>query len=253
MEIFDCNACFGVFTVPPPAFAETAEELLEEMAFCGIHRALVTIAAMREESPIVGNALVVEALRDFDDLYPSWAILPPQTGEVGSPDALVARMKEQGVRVLWAFPSEHKYLLNGTTFGSLFEVMIERRIPLFLSLTENSGGLGGWALVDAVLRDFPRLRLVVTDHGCWGQDRYFRPLVERYDDVYIDTARFELDGGIADFCRAYGPDRLLFGTGYPRNNMGGALLTVAHADIREKEREAILGGNLERLLGEVRL
>ena len=126
-------------------------------------------------------------------------------------------------------------------------------IGFVLPLTESSGGLSGWALVDAVLRDFPELRLVVTDHGCWGQDRYFRPLVERYDHLYLDTARFELDGGVAEFCRVYGPDRLLFGTGYPQNYMGGPLLTVAHADISEEERVAVFGGNLRRLLGEVRL
>lgn len=253
MEIFDCNASYGVYSVPPPAASLTAKELVDQMGFCGIHRALVRHAATRDESPVVGNPLLLDEIRAFDALEGTWAILPHQTGELGSPDEFVERMGANGVRALWAFPSEHKYLLNGTAFGPLFELMIERRIPLFLPVSENSGGLSGWGLVDALLGEFPKIRLVVTEHGCWGQDRYFRPLIERYERLYLDTSRYELDGGIADFCRTYGPDRLLFGTAYPFNSMGGPLLTLAHAEIRDEEREAIFGGNLRRLLEEVAL
>jgi len=253
MEIFDCNVSYGVYSVPPPAASLTVKELVDQMAFCGIHRALVRHAAMRDESPIVGNPLLVDEIQPFEPLEGTWAILPHHTGELGSPDEFVERMGGSGIRALWAFPAEHKYLLNGTAFGPLFERMIERRILLFLPVSEISGGLSGWGLVDALLREFPKLRLVVTEHGSWGHDRYFRPLVERYEGLHIDTSRYELDGGIANFCRRYGPHRLLFGTAYPFNSMGGPLLTLAHADIRDEEKEAIFGGNLRRLLEEVAL
>jgi len=68
MEIFDCNASYGVYSVPPPAASLTAKELVDQMAFCGIHRALVRHAATRDESPVVGNPLLVDEIRSFEAL-----------------------------------------------------------------------------------------------------------------------------------------------------------------------------------------
>ncbi len=254
MEILDCNTCIGfpyAPSLPVEAYAETGEALLERMAFCGIHRALVRHIAMEEESPVVGNRMVIQETQSVGTLTPAWAILPSQTGELGTPREFTAGMKANGVRALWAFPSRHRYLLNGTTFGELFEVMIERRIPLFISAVEQSGGVGSFAMIEALFRDFPRLTVVVTNHGCWGEDRLFRPLIERHENFYIDTSRYELAGGICDFFNRYGPHRMIFGTGFPETPMGGALLTLAHAEIPDEAKEAVFGGNLKRLVEEV--
>ena len=253
MEFFDCNACYGVFSVPPYKRADSVDDLTEEMEWCGLQRALVRHAAMVDESPIVGNPLLIQQTKAHANLEPSWTILPPQTRELGTVEQLISAMKENDVKALWAYPSKHRYLLNGTTFGNLFEEMIERSIPLFIERNETSGGLQGWAMAESVLRDFPELTLIVVGHGSWGEDRYFRPMIEKYEGMYVDTSRYELDGGIADFCNTYGPYRMLFGTNFPHTPMGGAMLTLMHADVSEDAREAIAGGNLQRILSEVRL
>lgn len=256
MEIFDCNICLGLSyapSVPPEAYVEKTETLLEEMVFCGINRALVRHITMEEGSPVVGNELVLQETASFNALEPSWAILPPQTKELGTLDEFLTQMKVKSIRALWAFPSRHCYLLNRATFGELFEIMIQRQIPLFIPTREHSDGLEGFAMIDALLRDFPKFIVVATNHGCWGQDRLFRPLIEQYENFYIDTSSYQLDGGISDFCKRYGPYRMLFGTGFPEIPMGGPLLTLAQAEISDEAKEAIFGGNLERLLKEVRL
>lgn len=253
MEFFDCNASYGIFSVPPYKRADTVDDLTEEMEWCGIQRALVRHAAMIDESPVVGNPLLVKQIEAYPNLMCSWAILPPQTRELGTVEDIILGMEKNGVKVLWAYPSKHRYLLNGTTFGELFEEMIARNIPLFIERNENSGGLQGWAVAENILRDFPRLVVVVVGHGCWGEDRYFRPMIERYDGIYIDTSKYELDGGIADFCNTYGPYRMLFGTNFPHTPMAGAMMTLMHADIPDDKKEAIANGNLARILSEVRL
>ena len=254
MRFLDCNATFGPPSVAPPGYAVTAADLLAEMDFCGVESALVTCATQRDGSPIEGNQLVVDLTRALPRLRPAWAILPPQTEELAPDvDSFFSSMARAGVRALWAFPARHHFLLNRTTFGSFLEELTSRQIPLFLPLTEVSGSSQGWQLVDEILADFPRLTLVATDQSVWGQDRYFRPLVERYPRFHFETSRYELGRGIEAFCQKYGPDRLLFGTRYPDTPMGGPVLNLAHADISDTDREAIAEGNLERLLAEVRL
>lgn len=253
MKFFDCNISYGIYSVPPNKRVDDVKDLIDEMEWCGVERALVRHAAMLDESPVVGNPLLVEQAKPYDNLECSWTILPPQTRELGTVEQFIFAMKENSVKTLWAYPSKHKYLLNGTTFGELFEEMISRNIPLFLERGENSGGLEGWGLIENVLSEFPNLLLVVVGHGCWGEDRYFRPIIEKYKRAYIDTSRYELDGGIADFCNIYGPNRMLFGTNFPHTEMGGATMTLLHADISNDAKEAIAGGNLQRILDEVKL
>ena len=261
MTFFDCNASYGILDVPPPQYAATPAALLAEMDFCGVDQALVTCAAQRADSPLVGNELVLADLAGHDRLHPAWVLLPPQTGEqVPTVEAFIAEMGRAGVKALWAFPAKNKYLLSATTFGPVFEVLIERSIPLFFPLTEALPGPGGhaaghlgWQTVDALLAQFPRLTLVATDQSVWGQDRYFRPLIERYPNLYLDISTYEQGRGLEDFCRQYGPERLLFGTHYPEVPMGGPVLNVANADIPQRDRELIAAGNLTRLLQEVRL
>ena len=253
MKLFDCNAVFGVYSVPPTQRADTVCDLLDEMSYCGIDRALVRQAAQLDETPVVGNPLVCEQIAGHPGLEAAWVILPFQTGEMGTLPEFIAGMGANGVRSLWAYPSKHRYLLNATTCGDLFDEMVARRIPLFLPKEEQSGAFAGWALAEAVLSDFPKLRLVVVGHGSWGEDRYFRPLMERYEHFYTDTSRYELDGGIAEVCKRYGPERLLFGTAFPGTSMGAAMLTLLHCDMPDEYKEAVAAGNLERLLGEVNL
>ena len=253
MKLFDCNAHYGVFSVPPLKRADAATDLVAEMAFCGVDRALVRCAAQIDESPETGNPLLCAQIAEHDELEPSWAILPSHTGELGDVASFVAAMGASGVRALWAYPSKHRYLLNLVTFGDLFDEMISRRIPLFLPRQEQSGSVGGWELASALLAEIPALRLIVVGHGSWGEDRYFRPLMQRYEHFYVDTSRYELDGGIAAVCGAYGPERLLFGTAFPTTGMGGAMLTLLHTDMPDEHKEAVAGGNLQRLLDEVDL
>ncbi len=251
--LFDCNAMYGVFSVPPLKRADGPAELLAEMARCGVARALVRHAAQIDESPVVGNPLVCAQVAAIASLEPAWALLPTHTAELGDVDALIGGMRAHGVRALWAYPSRHRYLLNPTTCGDLLDVLVARRIPLFMTRDEQSGGLAGWALAEAILGQFPALRLVIVGHGSWGEDRYFRPLLKRYEHFRVDTSRYELDGGIAEVCRLYGPERLLFGTAFPHTGMGGATLTLLHCDMPDDYKLAVAGGNLERLLREVDL
>lgn len=261
IKLYDCNASFGVADVPPPRYAATPDELIAEMDFCNVDEALVTCAAQWCDSPLVGNELVVKEAQGHARLHPAWMLLPPQTGEQGSSvDALLSDMARAGVRALWALPARNKYLLNATTFGSVFEEFVEHDIPLFLPLTEAVPGLAGhaathlgWQLVDTLLGQFPRLTLVATEQSAWGQDRYFRPLIERYAKLYLDISTYEQGRGLEDFCRRYGADRLLFGTHYPEVPMGGPVLNLLNADIPNEHKELIGSGNLTRLLREVRL
>jgi hypothetical protein len=243
LRLFDCYAIAGTAIRPPLWPALTAADLLAEMDRCGVDEAMVHSAAIELTSPVTGNLELVEFCAASRRLHPVWCLLPPQTGEMPLAD-LLAGMKAHGVRTLSAYPDEHRFLLNGITFGAVFEAMIDRRIPLFV----RGGGGPNWARITDLLREFPRLIVIAADFGVWGQDRFIRPLMERFEGLHIETSTLELDGGIPSLVARYGPDRILFGSGFHRRPMGGASLLLRNLDIAPQAKLAIAHGNLERLL-----
>ena len=254
ISYFDCNASFGTPGSGVYRPCHTPEALLAEMDWAGVDKALVWHSLMRGQSPVVGNAILAESIAGHPRLVGSWAILPPQTGELPPPAQFFAAMAQSGMRALWAFPDHHRYFLNRATFGGFLEEITERRIPLFIP--RDAGGPRPpetWALVYQLLDDYSDLTLVVAGHGPWGEDRYFRPLLERHPNFYLDISRYELDCGLRDLVGNYGAGRLLYGSNFPQSAMGGPRMMVARAEIDEAARRAIAGDNLRRLLKEVQL
>lgn len=257
MDFFDCNCYFGSPFKPgeSPKVCAGVDDLLAELNRAGIARAMVWSVAQLDASPQHGNPLLAEAIRNHPNLFGVWTVLPPQTGEI-PPDKLFSDMKANRIMALNAFPNANRYLLNAVTMGPLLAEMTARRIPLIYSLKNNQPGVGergAWMGLYDLLKDFPELTVIITDHGSWSSDRYFRPLIENYKRVYVDTAIYFLDGGIEDLVARYGPGRLLFGSGLPERFPGGMMLAIRHAEISEDAKVAIASGNLDRIIKEVTL
>ncbi len=249
LRFFDANAFVGRPAVAVPAPIPTAEALLTEMDRNGIERALVWHIAQFDVAPTIGNGMLAEAIAPHDRLVGSWTLLPPCLPEFPKPDELIPQMRSNRIRALRVFPEAHRYLLRTEVFGPVFEVMLERRIPLILSIARGTT----WHAVYDILAEEPELTCIVSDYDCWGADRWFRPLLERYENVYVDLADYLLDGGIEALVRDFGSSRLLYGSGMPIQYPGGMMLAIRHAEIDEADKRAIAGENLERLLEKVRV
>lgn len=251
-DYFDCNVAIGSPMAGLVGPCQTAQELLAEMDWCGVGRALVRHVLMKEHSPAVGNPALSTAIAGQPRLVGTWAILPPQTRELPCGADFFAAMRRDGIRALWAFPDEHRYLLNRVTFGRWLDEVAERRIPLFVARhsalrTEPSSM---WRDLFALLAEYPSLTLVIAAHGDWGEDRYFRPLLDTYRNLYLDISRYQDDGGLMELAKTYGAERLLFGSAFPETPMGGPRLMLEHCAIGDHARALIAGGNLSRLLAE---
>ena len=249
MNFFDCNVFFGSPVKRLLSPVRTVERLLAEMDRAGVERALVWHIAQHDASPQVGNQLLADGIRPHSRLVGGWTVLPNQTHEFPPPPVLFRQMRQARVAALRIFPNSHRFLANAVSMGDLLEQMVARRIPLFVSLRRGMD----WRDIYALMAEFPDLACVICDHGCWGTDRMFRPLLEHYPHVYVDTAQYLLDGGLEAMVADYGAARLLFGSGFPESYFRGMMLTLRHARIPDEAKTAIATGNLERILAEERL
>lgn len=238
--------------------AATADDLLAVMDGYGVSRTLVHHVAQAEGSPDAGNRLLIEQVRlaernraanGLQRLVASWTILPPQTHEMPAPDIFFAQMKQADVIALQVFPLKHRYLLNRVTFGSFLDEISTRRIPLMLPLTQMPGE---WTAIYSLLAEYPDLTCIIAGTGVWGSDRSFRPLLASYPHVYIETSMLSMNDQVVEgLVKDYGPERLLFGSGFPVREPLSSLLQLRHADLDDGDKQLIASGNLTRLLGEV--
>jgi predicted TIM-barrel fold metal-dependent hydrolase len=253
LEFFDSNVYLGrPMNRLPGQFGPTpasVEDLLQEMDRSGVARALVWHVAQRDSYALTGNDLLDRAVAGRERLAPCWTLLPPQTGELGDLDAFFARARRAGVRAFRAFPDMQRFLLRRDVMGDVLDRMMAARAPLILRVP----GSASWETVYDLLADAPELTVILTNMGVWGTDRYFRPLIENYANVYIETSQYIADGGIEAFVESYGAQRMLFGSNFPECYMGAMMPAIAHAEISDEDKRAVAGGNLSRLLAEVRL
>ena len=234
MKFIDCSACIGESAVNRlivnhenyPVYEKVkqpknAEELLAEMDYNGIN--------------YTGR------------LHGTIVVAPPFFDESFRTDALRRTIKKYDLFGVRANPKANRYMFDAVTMKETAEMLIEEKIPVYLSPD------CGWEEIFGIMKEFPALTAIVTNYGLWGSDGYVYPLAKAYENLYFDTSDFQETSGIEAFVNRFGSDKLLFGTNFPMDNMGGPMATLLGANIPLEDKEKIAYGNIERLLGERKL
>ncbi|MCM8816712.1 MAG: amidohydrolase [Candidatus Omnitrophica bacterium] len=245
LDFFDANAFIGRPNNGQLGSVSTAEQLLAEMDRQGISKAIVWHIFQYEGSIVEGNRILAEEILKSDRLYGCWTILPPQTQEVIGKD-FFKKMKENKIVCLNAFPEWHRFILDSVGFGRFLDELCERKIPIFLTMGRTCIT---WEGLYRLMKEFPRLTCVLCDIGIWGVDRYTWPLLEKFENFYLESSQLSLEeGGIEATVKRFGSERIVFGTGFPVQYQKASILQLTHADISEKDKENIASKNLERIL-----
>lgn len=232
------------------------ETLLAEMDRLGVERASVYHILAREYDPETGNARLSGELAGESRLDPVWVVMPDHTGEAPPAHALVTSMIGSGVRLARMFPAEapdsHRYSVAEWCAGELLGALEERRIPLLLDFGLFRRAAPPWPELHGLLERHPSLPVVLMDiQG--RNNRSLYALMTLYSNLYIQTGGFDVHEGIEDVCDRFGPQRLIFGSGYPRRYLGAALYQLARSGLSESDRQLIAADNLESLLEAVQV
>lgn len=232
-NLFDANARVGPSGIHGELALE-ADALIREMEHFSIREAVVSHWAGEEYDATEGNIALERDLRS--KLTPAWAVLPVQE----SIDRLAAR-KPVAVR-LTPGVDQHNYSLARWCSGPLFEYLEAHSVITLIGRTEID-----WDLLVELMENFPRLVVVLLDTG-YRADRYLFPLLERFSNLYFDSATYLAHRQLESFVEQYGADRILYGSRLPLYTPAASLGVLASARMSDESRLAIAGGNLRRLL-----
>ncbi len=245
LKYFDCNCSVGRVRYPHIYDIPDASGLLREMDTAGIEEALVYHTVAREADPALGNTMLHKEIKEHERLYPVWILVPHHCGEFPGPKKLIKELDANGIKAVKMFPEKnhHSFSLEKWCSGKLLGALEEARVPLMLDIE-----IVWWETIAGLLKDYPKLPLIVVDAN-YRHNRFTYPLFERYKNLYVELSRHFGAGVLEDVINRFGPRPFLFGTNMPRYTGTAAVSFLTYADIPRKDKKAIAGGNLRRLLG----
>lgn len=246
MDLFDANCFVGRWTTEAFGCADTSA-LECEMQRLGISRGLVRHSWGWVHDPFEGNEALATVLAGHANLTPCLAAGPLVEEEFGGVEALLRQAQQVGAGAVALYPKSHSYSLEPWCSGYLLEALQSAALPVLLELEETS-----WSDVAATLANWPRLPLVVTRPG-YRVLRNLLPLMRRYESLYVDTSYLGDNEALEVIVGQVGAGRVLFGTGTPRTDGGGALARLTYSALGDADKELVAGGNLDRLIAGVRL
>lgn len=248
LNFFDCNCSFGMRSVVEPGSFYKIEDLVNKMEYYGIEKALVYHSMAREYSPIVGNEMLMEEIKNYKQLIPVWCVMHHHTGEFYEPDDLKGKLKEKGIKAVCMFPghSDQFFTTAEWNCGELFSMLEMNSIPLIVGLDQI-----GFDNLYNILNNHSALRVILTRTG-YSADRNLYGLLKRFDNLYLETSGYKVHHCIEEILSRFGAHRLVFGSGMPMHSGGSAACTVNYSRISEEEKKMIASGNLEKILGGVK-
>jgi len=132
----------------------------------------------------------------------------------------------------------------------LYRALSERGLALLLHAGDHRHGFSSPARVASAARAFPALTLVAAHLGGWSEWEEGARLLPAHRNVYVDTSSSLY--GLAperarEVIRAFGAERVLFGTDYPMWDASEELRGLRALGLTEAELELILHKNAEAL------
>jgi len=241
LSFFDCNCILGKRADRQEGEPYSLEELLRDMEYFCIDEALVVHALSKDYDPAIGNNTLCQLIAGHDNLYPVWAILPPSTAELPTPEQFIAQAIERGVKAFTAFPKLHNFSLAEWNIGDLLAQMELARIPLLVPFSETT-----WSEIESVCAKHPDLPIVIQTVN-YRQLRFLLPLWEKHRQLYVDLSWFSICSILPFLAKRNLIDRLLFGTNYPSRTPGAAVTMVTYSEASEEQKQRIAGGNLRQI------
>ncbi|MGE5531892.1 MAG: amidohydrolase family protein [Bacteroidota bacterium] len=242
IRFFDCNMRIGRAGIIRPEHILDNAGLLGEMDYAGIDSALVYHAWSQEWDAGGGNAQLLTELDKCGRFYPAFVPLPHATQELTSPAEFAddVRQRHGAARL---YPKAHGYSLSEWCSGEMLGALEARGVPVLIEMAQT-----GWDELASVLAAHPNLPVILLATS-YRINRSIYPLFEKFDNLYLETATFQIMRGIEDVCRKFGPQHLVFGTGLPLLDAGGPIAQITYAELPLEHKRMIAGETLAGLLG----
>lgn len=166
-----------------------------------------------------------------------------------NPEEELRRMREMGLVGVKIHPDTQQFNLDDPKMMKIYE-MISGKMPVLIHCGDYRYDYSHPRRLQNVIDTFPNLTVIGAHFGGWSiWDLAMEYLLDRR--CYLDCSSSLMFLGkvrSGEIIKAYGADRILFGTDFPMWTQSEELERFSLLDLDDRQREKILSGNAKKIL-----
>jgi predicted TIM-barrel fold metal-dependent hydrolase len=195
------------------------------------------------------NRFIAEKMRTSEGVFIGLGALHPDSDTLRKDVEYLIRLGLKGVKI---HPDFQRFRADEPKAMRLFELCEEKSLPVLVHTGDYRYDYSNPERIARVLRSFPDLKLIGAHFGGWSVWDRAQAVLPDLPNIYVDTSSsffWMKEERALDIIRAYGPERVMFGTDYPMWRPEKELSFFSRLDLTEEEQEMILWKNSAGIYG----
>ncbi|MCS7180992.1 MAG: amidohydrolase family protein [bacterium] len=250
MEFFDLKSGIGVFS--KVTLYTEPEELLKIMDDYSIKKSIVYHSLSREISPVEGNKILLEKIKNYKNLIPYFVLLPKNSGDIDNFEKYIEEGVENGVRCFWITYNTFKIPLSHYFFSGTFDILNTFKIPVIIDPTIPFSGWqtdsGEWYSIRLLFDKYNDLPIIFTEFRTRFHIRIVIDFLKSYKNFYYDIGSCWNYKVVEKLVEIKNGENLVIGTNLPFSDPGQSIGMLLTSDIPVEIKKKIGYENLEKII-----
>lgn len=223
----------------------TAEELMARGDMVGITDFVILPVANRPEQVRNINQFIINQVAENSRFF-GFGTLHAEMEDICDE---VEFIKSSGLLGIKIHPDTQKFGIDDERLFSMYE-KIEGRLPILIHMGDKRYDYSHPARLRRVLDKFPKLEVIAAHFGGWSmQETAYKCLKDTGCSFDISSMlRFMEPGEPEHYIKAYGAERILYGTDYPVWDPATEVKRFLALDLTDAEKEKIAYKNALEIL-----
>jgi predicted TIM-barrel fold metal-dependent hydrolase len=223
----------------------TADTLLQKGTEAGIDRFVILPVAMRPDRTRHINDFILEQVA----IQPRFLGFGTVHAAMDNITDEVEYIMENGLRGLKMHPDSQQFAIDDTRLLPVYEA-IQGKIPVILHMGDVRFDYSHPRRLRHVLEQFPKLQVIAAHFGGYGMYETAYELLHDKDCIFnVSSSMMFMDDGVAEkYIRAFGAERMAFGTDYPLWDPAKETKRFMELKLTDEEFDQIGHKTVERIL-----
>ena len=235
--------------LPGEHFGGTAEDLLNRGLEDGVEHFIVFSVATKASQVRSINEFIRHCVDGAQGRFTGLGTLHLDSE---NQEADLDHLLELGLKGVKLHPDVQDFYIDEPRAMHIYEMCEDKGLPVYVHTGDHRYDRSNPDRTVNVLKAFPKLKFVGPHFGGWSVWKDALRMLPDYPNITVDTSSslFWMDDDFArEIIRAYGSERVMFGTDYPMWRHKSELERFAHFDLTDTEMENIMWKTCAKLLG----
>lgn len=239
----------GDFYGEMPACSGTLDELLETGKAAGIDHFVVQSVATTSAQVRKINEFIAQQISEHPETLTGLGTLHPDCDNIAEEVSFIKILGLKGVKL---HPDIQRFKLNDERCFIMYQCCEKAGLPMLIHTGDKRYDYSNPNRLEPILERYKDLLIIGAHMGGWSIWEEACDKLRKYDNLVVDcssTLSYISPSLSKQLIRAYGADRVLFGTDYPLHLPQKEMRLFQNLELTQSEYRVILNSNAKRIFG----